>query len=363
MVDNTNDAVIGEQPAVFKVDSSGPLSVSDAADAISKAREAPVTEKQPDEETPPSPPAAEPPAAPDDTALPDEAPGDTTEEAVPAVDLPPIEPPRSWSKEDKELFAALPRETQERTAQSWQARERDINRRQQEAAEQRKALEAERQQTAQVRQQYEQALPNVLAAAQTQLNSEFPEIKTWADAEKLQAEDFVRYQKFDLIRQKKLAAQQELNALQQQQAAASQREWATYSRDEDAKFEQLAPEMADPERARTLRENASKMMTDVGFKEEELRAAMEGRAGFYVKDHRVQLLIRDAALWREAQAKAKQARQAPVPPVLKPGTARSTSADASAADIARVSKELSQASGRRAIELATQLQQLKRSAS
>jgi hypothetical protein len=41
-----------------------------------------------------------------------------------------------------------------------------------------------------------------------------------------------------------------------------------------------------------------------------------------LRDHRVQLLIRDATLWRDAQAKAKAAATRPVPPVQRPGVSQ-----------------------------------------
>ena|SRR6516225_6438696 len=45
-------------------------------------------------------------------------PGAKTEGTDPgATELSPIEPPRSWTKEDKELFTGLPRATQERLAE------------------------------------------------------------------------------------------------------------------------------------------------------------------------------------------------------------------------------------------------------
>ena len=47
-----------------------------------------------------------------------------TENADPGEELPPIEPPRSWTKEDKELFTSLPRETQERIAERERSREK-----------------------------------------------------------------------------------------------------------------------------------------------------------------------------------------------------------------------------------------------
>jgi hypothetical protein len=53
--------------------------------------------------------------------------------------LPPIDPPRSWTKAEKERFQSLPRETQEYLHTREQEREREFRRGQNEAAEQRKA--------------------------------------------------------------------------------------------------------------------------------------------------------------------------------------------------------------------------------
>ena len=124
-----------------------------------------------------------------------------------------------------------------------------------------------------------------------------------------------------------------------------------------------APEMADPERAKAVRSGVGKLLKDVGFKDEETEAAWFGKTGISLRDHRAQLILRKAFLWDEAQAKAKQVRQAPVPPVQKPGTARNTRVDVSAAEISSLSKELDKATGRRALEIATKLTQLKRAAS
>src|SRR6266700_859128 len=51
---------------------------------------------------------------PGNDAGPDTVPGET--QGDDRAEVPPIEPPRSWTKEDKELFKGLPRETQERLA-------------------------------------------------------------------------------------------------------------------------------------------------------------------------------------------------------------------------------------------------------
>ena len=84
-------------------------------------------------------------------------PGERTEGADRQQEPAPIEPPRSWTKEDKELFTSLPRATQERIAERERSRESDFLRRQNEAAEKLKGLTAKEQAV-------EQASPNPPAA-------------------------------------------------------------------------------------------------------------------------------------------------------------------------------------------------------
>src|SRR5207245_11444009 len=130
-----------------------------------------------------------------DAGEPQAAPGET-ERADPAADaaaeaeseLPSIEPPRSWTKEDKELFKSLPRATQERLAERERSRDSDFRRRQQEATERAKALEAERSGVEQARERYQQALPILLHSLQAQFSGEFSDVRTTADLEKMPKE-------------------------------------------------------------------------------------------------------------------------------------------------------------------------------
>jgi hypothetical protein len=80
--------------------------------------------------------------------------------------------------------------------------------------------------------------------------------------------------------------------------------------------------MADAAKAAELQTNALKVLRELGFDEEnELVPMWNGQKELSLRDHRLQLLIRDATLWREAQAKAKAAVTKPVPPVQRPGAA------------------------------------------
>lgn len=238
------------------------------------------------------------------------------------ADLPPIEPPRSWTKEDKDLFTSLPRATQERIAERERSREGDFNRRQQEAAEKGKALEAERSKAEQARQQYEAALPRLLQTLQQHQAGEFADIKTLADVERLAREDWPRYALWD-VQQKKIAeVAQQLALTQQRQAQERVQQFSEFARREDDLFKEKVPDMGDPKKTAALQTACLNALKDLGFQETELVQSWHGQRDLSLRDHRVQLLIRDATLWRDAQAKAKAAATRPVPPVQRPGVSQ-----------------------------------------
>jgi hypothetical protein len=256
-----------------------------------------------------------------------QAPPGETESADPATqELPPIEPPRSWSKEDKELFARLPRETQERLADRERSRDSDFSRRQQEATERAKALEAERRQVEQARQQYEAALPQLLTVLQQQQAGEFADIRTVADVERLVREDGPRYLQWDLHQKKVAAVQQEVAAAQQRQAQELGQLWQQFASEQDKLVTEKVPELADAKKAAELQSSALSTLKNIGFDQEELARAWQGQQGLSLRDHRLQMLILDATRWREAQAKAKSVAAKPVPPVQRPGVAQGRNA-------------------------------------
>ena len=234
-----------------------------------------------------------------------------------------IEPPRSWTKEDKELFASLPRATQERLAERERLREGDFLRRQNEAVEKLKGLNAKEQAVEQARQTYETALPQLLQTLQQQQAGEFADIKTMADVERLAREDWPRYLLWDLQQKKIADVTQHMLAAQHRQAQEKLGHFAEFAKRQDDLFKEKVPDMADDAKAAELQKKALVVLSDLGFDEAELVPLWNGQKELSLRDHRLQLLIRDATLWREAQtkAKAKAAAVKPVPPVQRPGAA------------------------------------------
>ena len=242
-------------------DAPATMSTSDAARLLASLRK----RKDPAPVEPAAPAAAapveqsEPPAQAESDAAPPvaEDPGETTESADPdaaaaqAEAEPPIEPPRSWTREARERWQSLPRETQEYLASREQERERELRRGQNEAAEMRKAIEAERAAVETARQQYESALPQLLATLQSQVAGEFADIRSVADLERLAAEDWPRYLRWDLQQKKIAAAAQELAAAQQRDQAERQQKFAEFATTQDRLLAEKVPDMADKARAAT----------------------------------------------------------------------------------------------------------------
>lgn len=305
----------------------GPLSIRDAVGILDR----PIEREQQE------PAAAEPSAPPpvssqeEDTGpAPEPVPGDEqTEEADPA-DAPSIEPPRSWSRDHKEAFKALPQHLQQMVAESERAREADFLRRTNEVAEKAKATEAERKAAEQARQQYEQALPTLYQQFATQFQAEFSDIKTWDDVSNMRQNDPMRFMAWQEAREKGQALAREAQAAQSRQMEDRQKALKSYADEQDRLFVEKAPEFSDKDKAPQLISEVRALLTDVGFDEGELNALYYEMKPMSLRDHRVQLLVRDAMRFRAAEKARAKAAVKPVPPVQRPGVPISKSERASA---------------------------------
>jgi hypothetical protein len=251
-----------------------------------------------------------------------DAPPGEIESADPAANLPSIEPPRSWTKEDKELFTSLPRATQERIAERERSREGDFSRRQQEATEQRKALEAERKQAEQTRQQYESALPTLLSQLQQQHAGEFADIKSFDDLQRLATSNPFRYGQWQVHQLRIAALAEDVAAAQQRQRNEQRQRFIAFAKRQDELLTEKIPDMADKVNAAKMQNTALTMLKAIGFTEKELNDSFNGRLHLPIRDHRLQMLVHDAILWRDAQEKAKAASAKSVPPVQRPGVSQ-----------------------------------------
>ena len=93
----------------------------------------------------------------------------------------------------------------------------------------------------------------------------------------------------------------------------------------------------------------------MGVTEQHLQHHIFGPALHSIEGQR---LLADATRWRRAQERARQVRQTPLPPVLKPGTARAY--DGGAQSVRDLTAQLKTAKGNAALRIATELTKAKR---
>lgn len=297
----SQEELTAEQAADYLAELRKPKQAESAEQSATAETESPEGEDAgPDADQPPS----------------DEAP----EEAEPAEDLPPIEPPRSWTKDEQERFKSYPRELQAYLSEREQQRDRELRRSQNEAAEQRKAIEAERSQAEQARKQYEAKLPAVMQALQDIQDRDFPDIKTMADVERMALEDPFRKIQWDTHQQKLMAIAHEAEQAKQRQESERIAAWNKFQAEESAKAAELHPELSDPKKADALGKAAKDLLVDKGFTDNELGGLASGEK-ISPFDHRMQSIILDAIKYREAQKAKPVAVAKPVPPVQRPGVA------------------------------------------
>ncbi len=351
----------GESIQVIKTPTQ-PMTASDAARMLAGLRH---KQTQPAEAPPEQPPAQESEAPAEEVAKPEEASPDQTQESEQAEE-PAIEPPRSWSKEEKERFLEFPRETQEYLAERENQRDRAVNQAQKEAAETRKSIEAQRAEMEQARAKYEGFLPQVQQMLQESLMSDqFSDIKTIQDLERLARDDWSRYLQWDVAQKKVAAISQQMNEAQQRQVTERQTKFQEFAKKEDEAFTQAAPEAKDPKTFEKVQKGAVDLLKEVGFSDTELGEGWHGMRDFSLRDHRVQILIRDAYLYRAGQEDAKVSRQKMASqkkqpsPVQRPGTATGHNATLSA-QMQALAEKLPTLTGNAAVEAAVQLQNYRR---
>lgn len=280
-----------------------------------------------------------------------------TQEVAPA-EVPPIDLPRSWTKEQAEHWNALPRNLQEYLSERASKDSEAVRRSQNEAAEIRKAAEAERRQAEEIRKQYEAKLPSLVEALRRQ--SEFADIKSLDDVKRMQAEDPFRFQAWQVYQMDAQAAEAERKQAEERQQQEKAQARASFAREQEAKLLELIPEMKDPEKANGIRSKAvSMLVNDYGFTESDLGAMMQTDDGFkLLSDARWQKLIADGLKYQDSlKAKATIAAK-PLPPVQRPGVS-APAQNGNTARIQALEKELSNASGVNQARIMAQIRQLR----
>jgi len=255
----------------------------------------------------------------DNLAQPEEAATEEDQGNDPAEE-PPLDLPRSWSKDRAEHWAKLDRETQQFLLDHDSKASAEVRRAQNEAAERIKSIDAERQAYEQARQQYESRLPQLLDRIQDEYHREFPDGVTDEQLARMPVEDPINYLKYLSIQQRWQATQAEQAQAQQQRQQEYEANFAQWKAEETQRLLSIAPEFADPKKVPQLVAQARETLADVNVSDEEIKALTDG-APINFHDHRFQLILRKAMRYDAAQKALKTAAPKPAPQVQRPGTA------------------------------------------
>ena len=318
-------------------DTPASMSVSEAARALQAARQRKYSQPAPvAAEDAPEPEISSPEG---DAAPPEEATGET-QETDPA-ETPPLDLPRSWTKDQTEHWAKLDRATQEFLHEHDRKASEAVRRSQNEAAEKLKGLSAKELEVEQKRQQLEAELPALLETITQQQLGQFSDIATMADVERLAAEDPFRFSQWQAQQMKIAAARQKLEQVRAESAQAERQKWDKFAQDQDVLAVEKIPELADATKAPKLQQQAADYLQDIGFKRDELAATWNGQEKFSLRDARLQQIILDASRYRELKSKPPAPAPKPVPQVQRPGTPQPRGAS-TAAQLQALSAKLDQ---------------------
>jgi hypothetical protein len=291
-------------------------SPGDIAAMLGKRREA---ARNPEPATPERAGAANEPTSQEGDAEPETAPGESETYDETLDPEPPVEPPRTWTKAEKEAFRNLPREHQMAVAQREMERDAHYQRGLQDAAARQQAAQAREQAAEQARQRYEQALPVLLQQFQAQVAGQFQDIKTWDDVREMQKNDPMRYMEWDAAIKQTEALKQQAAEVQRRQQEQYQHQYREWLRGQIDQFSKAAPEYFDAEKSPKLWADLRSELVETGISEQEVNHLMNG-GSIPFHDHRTLILLRDAMKYRAAQKALKAAKPKSVPPVQKPGT-------------------------------------------
>ena len=275
-------------------------------------------ERKPAPRTQPDPQLAQADAAPESA--------DTTEQADPDEN-PTVEPPKSWSAEQKAVWNSLPPETQNYVLQRETERDTALRRGQNELAEQRKAFEAERQAQLQQAAEFSNQLPMLQRALLERVQNSETARMTQQDWLALASSDPARYVELQAkaqadaqLLQATMQAQQRLEAQRQAEQAASQQEML---KAEWNKLIETDPDFADPVKGPALQQEITAFMTkELGVPVEALNA---------MNQHWMVRGAKLAMIGAKALADAKNAPQKVknLPPVSRPTASRANPSDRS----------------------------------
>ncbi len=192
-------------------------------------------------------------------------------------------------------------------------------------------------------------------------NSQFADIKSMADVERMSIEDPFRKIQWDTHQQKLQAVAWEKQQAEQRQKQDSQNNWQKHVAEENSKAAEVNPELADPAKAKQLQSAAVELLHDKGFTDQELSRLASGEEKISIFDHRLQSLLLDGVKYQQAKANVSKPTVKPVPPVQRPGVKQAPGAQAQAS-VEALQTKLSKAKGMESVRAAADLMKARREA-
>jgi len=219
---------------------------------------------------------------------------------------------------------------------------------------------------------HELALRNDLDQLVQAVVAEFPSLQHGPPSpeqiEDLRQKDFARFQKLALAdkmlreRQQKIAAiAHQRGVHEREKAHLNAVSRAAARAKEDKAFEQLATQhIPNWESVRgEVTAQARKTLQNAGLSDSDIQRLWTGDEAVDAHSSVLQLILAKAALYDRAQERAHQIRQSNLPQVIRPGTYRSAS-DGDAQSVGELTARLKKATGREAIRLGTALTKARR---
>ncbi|OAF05457.1 hypothetical protein AYJ54_00700 [Bradyrhizobium centrolobii] len=264
----------------------------------------------------------------EDAAPPEEVHGED-EGADPAAE-PPIERPKSWTEAEDAEWKATPRALQQKIVARELERDSNLRRAQNEAADARKAAEADQAKWKQEREQYVSKQSAYTQALETALQNEFGDIQTMNDVRKLQAEDPFRFQQWQLRQMELGHAKAEERANEQRTLQERQSKRTVYETEQNKRLIELVPDMADVKKSVEIRERAVATLTnDLELSMDQLTRWLQDDIGHEILSNAgIQKMIYEFMKQKEVKAAPAKALTKPVPAVQKPGVSAPKGAQA-----------------------------------
>lgn len=220
-----------------------------------------------------------------------------------AEEAPAIEPPASWTAEEKERFKALPPETQKYLAERESSREKFVSQKANEyALAARKAAEVEA--------QYAQTINQMAEYLNAVVADEFAGIDWTALAQSDPAEYVAKRAAWEARQQQLADVHTEQQRVAQSQHAQQQQAAAQYISEQKSKLMDVLPDFRDPVKARAKAAEIKGYLKESGFSDPEIAN---------LTDHRHVVILQKAMRFDAAQKAKAQKVVSHVPQVQKPG--------------------------------------------